>query len=571
MLVTARRCVTAILTPLTVSGYIFPAALWILLVAASYSQDAAMPTFSTTVFTFGTTVVVPGGLTGRIYELPQDTRQLPNFEKLEPIGTIYTRQLFVPPREFTEGFPGVTSRVEWFAIDYTGRFYVADPGTYQFSLLSDDGSRLYIDKKLVIDADGGGWLGGKRAVKLDGGVHHIRVSYYQGPRYHLYLMLSVLGPRDRRFHPFNTDEFRPPSDLEAWNLEVPDDLTAPVRRNLKFESRGATSTASPPASATPDASRRNLKEDLRGPETEVPLSVRVISGHRPVLGLGIADFIVHDGNKPQELTSAAFNSQTLDIELLLDTSYGMRALNQEVQGSVKRAAGELAAADRVGVMEFGEMLRERLSLAPNRGQLFSALQFGDRSPSGDRLQLALRNDAMLRDAIRIADESKELNSALAVTAHALQNRARTDSRRAIVIVTDNRGAKGVPDRATRDALWRTNVIVCGLLVNSGKTVLPPSEFAGDVRPFIGDTGGELFNLDAKRVPLAEALQSIRDRYLLTYKAPGGEPKTIHSVSVDLSPAAKLRYPDARVLVRGGYVVGEEGERPPIPSLRRTPN
>jgi hypothetical protein len=108
------------------------------------------------------------------------------------------------------------------------------------------------------------------------------------------------------------------------------------------------------------------------------------------------------------------------------------------------------------------------------------------------------------------------------------------------------------------------------LVNHGEIALPVSEAAGDVRQFITATGGELFNLDAKRVPLAEALLSIRDRYLLAYKTPGGEAKTIHSISVDLSPAAKLRYPDARVLVRGGYVVGEEGERLPAGSLMRNP-
>src|SRR4051795_5642217 len=102
------RCATAILTRARASGmYVLPAVLSIIVAAVSYSQDGTTPTF-------GTTVVVPGGLTGRIYELSPGTQQLPNFGKLEPIGTIYARQLFVPPREFTEGFPGVTDRMEWF-------------------------------------------------------------------------------------------------------------------------------------------------------------------------------------------------------------------------------------------------------------------------------------------------------------------------------------------------------------------------------------------------------------------------------------------------------------------------
>jgi len=182
----------------------------------------------------------------------------------------------------------------------------------------------------------------------------------------------------------------------------------------------------------------------------------------------------------------------------------------------------------------------------------------------------LRSNGELEAALRSAEGSKELNSALAVTAHALRDRARSDSRRAIVIVTDNHGAKGVTDGATRDALWRTNVIVCGLLVNGGETAAPLSESAGDVRQFINATGGEVFNVEGKQIPLGEAFRSIRARYLLTYKAPGGEPKTIHSISVELSAAARSRYPDARILVRGGYVVGEEGEKPPVIGIGRDP-
>jgi hypothetical protein len=64
-------------------------------------------------------------------------------------------------RDFTEGFPGVTKRFEWFAIDYTGRIWIARPGVYQFELMSDDGSKLYIDD--VIDND---WLHSEQ--RLDG-------------------------------------------------------------------------------------------------------------------------------------------------------------------------------------------------------------------------------------------------------------------------------------------------------------------------------------------------------------------------------------------------------------------
>jgi PA14 domain len=142
--------------------------------------------------TFGVTVVDAYGLRGLVYLIPEGSLWLPNFRKLKPIGALYTSRLNIPPRNFTEGFPGITNRFEWFAIDYTGRFWIDKPGNYRFALLSDDGSKLYIDNKTVIDNDGGHPPRALTAtVKLRGGIHIIRVSYFQGPGAGLALILEV--------------------------------------------------------------------------------------------------------------------------------------------------------------------------------------------------------------------------------------------------------------------------------------------------------------------------------------------------------------------------------------------
>ena len=103
---------------------------------------------------FGVTVVIPSGLKGQIYKIKKDSDRLPNFRKLKPIGAIYTSFLNVPNQDFREGFPGVSKRYEWFAIDYTGKFWIEKPGRYRFLLTSDDGSKLYVDDKVVVDNDG---------------------------------------------------------------------------------------------------------------------------------------------------------------------------------------------------------------------------------------------------------------------------------------------------------------------------------------------------------------------------------------------------------------------------------
>ena len=185
--------------------------------------------------TFGTTVVIPSGLWGEIYYISEATQWLPKFEKLTPVGAIYTTSLNVSPRDFAEGFPGVTRRFEWFAIDYKGRFWIEKPGKYRFALTSDDGSKLYIDERLVIDNDGQhAPETAKGSVELSGGRHDIRVSYFQGPRFAVALVLEVSRPGER-WRIFSTDEFKPPPNPEDWKFDDAARLRAAeaTRTNLR--------------------------------------------------------------------------------------------------------------------------------------------------------------------------------------------------------------------------------------------------------------------------------------------------------------------------------------------------
>jgi hypothetical protein len=175
---------------------------------------------------FGTTVVIPSGLRGLVYHIKRNRTQLPDFEKLKPAGPpIYTSSLNLPPQNFLEGFPGVTKRNEWFAIDYSGKYWIADPGLYTFSLLSDDGSKLYIDDQLIIDNDGVHAPLEKIGVAdLAGGLHRMRVSYFQGPKFQIALVLKVAGP-GQQLRVFSTDEFKPPPDPGQWRF--PEKTAAP--------------------------------------------------------------------------------------------------------------------------------------------------------------------------------------------------------------------------------------------------------------------------------------------------------------------------------------------------------
>jgi hypothetical protein len=161
--------------------------------------------------TFGITVVIPSGLHGDVYFIAPNSTRLPDFLRLRSLGTIYTTALNIPPQDFKQGFPGMPKRFEWFAIDYTGKFWVDKPGLYGFSLMSDDGARLYIDGREIIDNDGIHAPQDRAgSVELAGGIHRIRVSYFQGPRFQVALVLQVAPPGEP-LRIFSTDEFKPPT------------------------------------------------------------------------------------------------------------------------------------------------------------------------------------------------------------------------------------------------------------------------------------------------------------------------------------------------------------------------
>ena len=138
---------------------------------------------SQTASDFGTKDRIGDGLEGNIFALSTDTRSLPDFDTLSSLGTIYTKELNIQRRSWTNGFPGVTDRFEWFGIEYKANFTVKKAGRYTFTLLSDDGSKLFIDDSLVIDNDGlHGQLEKSYSFELDKSTHKIKIQYFQGPR-----------------------------------------------------------------------------------------------------------------------------------------------------------------------------------------------------------------------------------------------------------------------------------------------------------------------------------------------------------------------------------------------------
>jgi outer membrane protein OmpA-like peptidoglycan-associated protein len=146
---------------------------------------------------------------GVIYAIPEASQMIPDLISLNPIGLIYIDSLNIPNQKFDSGFPGVTDRIEWFAIDYTGYFYIKNTGKYFFRLTSDDGSRLFVDDREIVNNDGGHPAQTKEGTaEMVKGLHRIHVQYYQGPRFHIALVLEISETGDE-YKVFRISDYMP--------------------------------------------------------------------------------------------------------------------------------------------------------------------------------------------------------------------------------------------------------------------------------------------------------------------------------------------------------------------------
>jgi predicted alpha/beta superfamily hydrolase len=109
------------------------------------------------------------GLKYKAYEGSWDS--IPDFSKLKPFATGVVKNFNFPDN----------NRKDNFGIQYDGFIYAAEECYYDLGLTSDDGSRLFIDNRQLLDNDGlhaaGNWLSYR--VYLKKGYHAIHVDFFE--------------------------------------------------------------------------------------------------------------------------------------------------------------------------------------------------------------------------------------------------------------------------------------------------------------------------------------------------------------------------------------------------------
>ena len=135
-------------------------------------------------------------------------------------------------------------------------------------------------------------------------------------------------------------------------------------------------------------------------------------------------------------------------------------------------------------------------------------------------------------------------------------------RRAVLMLTDGSGLNHLvtEDQAVQ-ALSKANVVVNAIVVGKtrGARLLPgsnPDFSPSDVFSIAERTGGEAVRAERAGQAFADKLGRLRSRYSLAFALPAeAKPGTFRRLRVELSAAAKQRYPKAQLRARGGYEVG----------------
>lgn len=278
------------------------------------------------------------------------------------------------------------------------------------------------------------------------------------------------------------------------------------------------------------------------------LDVQVVEKKAIVTGLTKDDFIVYDEGSPQEVLYFGRESEPLLLLVLLDVSGSMKKHIDLMATKAQQALRYLRVGDRVGIMIFS---RDTKVHQPFTGDLVEAARQIRTAAWDEELGSGTSINAAVIDA------AVYIESYVATRGHA-QHR---EERRAILIVTDNLGLNyQLPDRKVLSKLYGTDTVLNALVVGRGNRPLPPPpgrytnpDFSpADVFLLADKSGGEAVKAERADATFPEMVERIRTRYSLHYRAPGARPGEFRRVRVELTPAARKRFPDAELRYRSGY-------------------
>ena len=279
---------------------------------------------------------------------------------------------------------------------------------------------------------------------------------------------------------------------------------------------------------------------FRSGVSNVKIDVQVTKDRALVSDLKLGDFQLFDQDRQTELLFADRGAEPLSLVLLLDVSGSMRKHLEAIAAVAVDSLRFLHPSDTVAVIVFGKVAKTRLELTADRQKV----------------------EAEIKAAVNDKDVGAEtaINDAIVSGANYLDKDSST-GRRAILILTDNFGLNvRNPDEKVIERLLATNCVLNAIVVGNKSHPDPgkprPTARAAETLPNVyyiaEETGGEAVQVEDASSAFPSMIERIRLRYSLQYKTPPGVAGMFRKVRVELAPAAKMRYPEAKLHYRRGY-------------------
>jgi VWFA-related protein len=285
---------------------------------------------------------------------------------------------------------------------------------------------------------------------------------------------------------------------------------------------------------------------------------------RPIRGLKDQDFILRVDGKQQEIRNFQSEKMQVDVVLLLDVSHSMEPHIRRVATASHQALRTLGEQDRIAIMVFDRFTRLRMPFRPNR------------LDAEREMESVLERETF--------EGGTDITRGMLDTAYYVDQNARRDARRAIVVVTDDQTERSRNEAAVLRALTRADTVLSALIapdaLHTGSAYRRPPTFDDDgPRDVFGEiiarrfgsyqrgartqsagtseianqSGGDSMAVDQASA-FEQTLARIRERYALYFYLPDGmQPGAEHSVEVLLTDAARRRHPGAEVRYRRAYL------------------
>jgi VWFA-related protein len=307
---------------------------------------------------------------------------------------------------------------------------------------------------------------------------------------------------------------------------------------------------------------------------------------RPITTLSKEDFEIYERGTRREISNFSREDMPLDVLILLDVSGSMRPHVERIASATREALLVLSRKDRVAIMVFDRQTRTSMPFRSNQDEIVRGM------------------NAVLQQ--EDFNGGTDITRALFDATRYMNNNARRDARRAIVILTDDRTERGRDVRGVVAALGEANTVLSALITpdamgGRGGIRIPTGRRGGggifdDIifgrrmptgggrLPGGGTIGGGLNSAGTAEIArnsggdsmdvndssaLEATLEKIRQSYALFFN---GEGAGVREVEVSLTADALRRYPGAEINYRRNYQMDDSGGGGQMPtSTSRRPS